>query len=90
MPGADDFDELMQFQRQLASSVVRENEMELQMRMLEVIDSLVKDKNKQVQKAKILTVAEMEGIAEDQAARILKSLEDLGYVKQAAGYYRKT
>lgn len=86
----ENFDELMELQRKLASRVVQENEMELQMKMLDVINSLVKDRNKQVSKAQILTVAEMEGIGEDQAQRILKQLEDMNYIRQTSpGYYRR-
>ena len=75
----------------MASRVVQENEMELQMKILEIIQSLQPNAQKQIQKAKILTVAEMEGISADDTARILKTLEDMGYIKQASpGYYKKT
>lgn len=87
----DDFDELMDLQRKLASRVVQESEMELQMKLLEIINSLVADKNKQISKAQILTVAEMEGIPEDRAQQILKQLENMNYIKQAgSGQYRRT
>lgn len=86
----DEFEELMAFQRKLASMVVQENEMDLQLKVLDIINSLVKDRNQQVQKAKILTVAELDGIPDDQTLRILKALEDLGYIRQSApGYYRR-
>ncbi len=84
------FEDAMNLQRKLASRVVQENEMELQMKVLEIITSLVKDRNAQVQKAKILTVAEMEGVADEQTIRILKILEDYGYIKQSSpGYYKR-
>ena len=75
----------------MASRVVQENEMDLQMKILEIIQSLQPNAQKQIQKAKILTVAEMEGISADDTARILKTLEDMGYIKQVSpGYYKKT
>jgi DNA-binding IclR family transcriptional regulator len=75
----------------MASRVVAENELELQMKILEIIQSLVPNAQKQIQKAKILTVAEMEGISADQTMRILHTLEQMGYVKQASpGYYKKS
>ena len=81
----------MNLQRKLASRVVQENEMELQMKVLEIITSLVKDRNAQVQKAKILTVAEMEGVSDEQTIRILKILENYGYIKQSSpGYYKRS
>ena len=84
------FEDAMNLQRKLASRVVQENEMELQMKVLEIITSLVKDRNAQVQKAKILTIAEMEGIADDQTTRILKILQDFGYIQQSSpGYYKR-
>lgn len=87
----EDFEELMAFQRKMASLVVQENEMDMQMKILEIVNSLVKDKNQQVQKAKILTIAEMEGIPDDQTLRILKTLESMGYVRQTSpGYYKRT
>lgn len=86
----DDFDEIMNLQRQLASRVVHEQELELQMKMLDIFGSLVTDRNRQVQKAKILAEAEIEGISEDDAARILKKLEDLNYIRQVRpGYYEQ-
>lgn len=86
----EDVEEIMNLQRRMASRVVQENEMELQLKVLDIIQSLVPNAQKQVQKAKILTVAEMEGISADDTARILKTLEDLGYIKQVSpGYYKK-
>lgn len=85
------FEDAMNLQRKLASRVVQENEMELQMKVLEIITSLVKDRNAQVQKAKILTVAEMEGVSDEQTIRILKILENYGYIKQSSpGYYKRS
>jgi hypothetical protein len=87
----EDVEHIMNLHRRMASRVVQENEMELQMKVLEIINSLVPNAQKQIQKAKILTVAEMEGISADDTARILKTLEDMGYVKQASpGYYKRT
>jgi len=83
-------DEIMDLHRRMASRVVQENEMDLQMKLLEIINSLMPNANKQIQKAKILTVAELEGMSTDQASRLLKALEDMGYVKQVSpGYYKK-
>lgn len=87
----EDVDEIMALHRKMASRVVQENEMELQLKVLEIVQSLVPNAQKQIQKAKILTVAEMEGISADQTARILKTLEDMGYIRQATpGYYRRS
>jgi len=87
----EDVEEIMNLHRKMASRVVQENEMELQMKVLEIIQSLVPNAQKQIQKAKILTVAEMEGVGADDTARILKTLEDLGYIKQVSpGYYKRT
>jgi predicted transcriptional regulator of viral defense system len=86
----EDVEEIMNLHRRMASRVVQENEMELQLRVLEIVNSLQPNANKQLQKAKILTVAEMEGIGADDTARILKTLEDMGYIKQVSpGYYKR-
>ena len=73
----EDVEEIMNLHRKMASRVVQENEMELQMKVLEIIQSLVPNAQKQIQKAKILTVAEMEGVGADDTARILKTLRTL-------------
>ena len=87
----EDVDDIMRLQRSMASRVVEENEMDLQMKILEIIQSLVPNAQKQIQKAKILTVAEMEGISYEDTTRILKTLENMGYIKQVSpGYYKKT
>lgn len=87
----EDVEEIMNLHRKMASRVVQENEMELQLKLLEIINSLVPNAQKQIQKAKILTVAEMEGITYDQATRLLKTLEDLGYIRQVSpGYFKRS
>ncbi len=83
----ESFDEIMDLQRKLASRVVQENEMDLQLKLLDIMNSVVKDKNKQVSAAQILTVAHLEGIDEDQASRILRTLEDMGYVRRVGNSY---
>ena len=86
----EDIEDIMNLQRKLASRVVQEQEMELQMKVLEIIQSLVPNANKQIQKAKILTVAEMEGVSADDTARILKTLEMMGYIKEVTpGYFKR-
>ena len=86
----ENFDEIMQFQRQLASRVVQENELDLQMKILEIVHSLVTDKNKQVSAAQILVEAEYHGIPEDQALRILKTLDSLGHIRRVGpSHYRR-
>jgi DNA-binding IclR family transcriptional regulator len=84
-------DEILDLHRKLASRVVQENEMEQQLKLLDIIQSLVPNAQKQIQKAKILTVAEMEGIPAEQTMRLLQTLEQMGYIKQLSpGYYKKT
>ena len=78
----DDFDEIMNLQRQLASRVVQEDEMERQIQVLEIVNSLVKGPGQRVTRAQIFTEAEMEGIPADKTEQILKTLENLGHVKK--------
>ncbi len=78
----DDFDEIMNMQRQLASRVVQENEMELQVKLLNIIQSVIKGPKRQAQVAEVFMEAEMQGISEDQTSNVLKTLEDLGYVRR--------
>jgi DNA-binding MarR family transcriptional regulator len=86
----EDVEAIMNLQRRMASRVVQENELELQMKVLEIINSLPVSM-KQVQKAKILTIAELEGLSYDDTTRILKTLEDMGYIKQISpGYYKRS
>jgi DNA-binding MarR family transcriptional regulator len=87
----EDVDEIMNMHRKLASRVVQENEMETQLKVLEIVQSLQPNQNKQLQKAKILTVAELEGVSYEDTTRALRSLEGMGYIKEVSpGYFKRT
>ncbi|MDD9954227.1 MAG: hypothetical protein OXR66_07895 [Candidatus Woesearchaeota archaeon] len=89
MTSLENYEEIMALQRQMASRVVQENEMDLQLKLLDIINDLVKNKQQQVQKAKVFTIAEMEGIADEQCARLLQSLDDLGYIRIVGAYVKR-
>ena len=86
----EEFEEIMNLQRQMASRVVEEQELELQLKLLDIVNDLVKDRNQMVSRTQILTVAELEGIPEDETVRLLGVLEDMGHIRQPRrGQYRR-
>jgi len=86
----EEFEEIMNLQRKMASRVVEENELDLQLKLLDIVNSLVKDKNKQVSIAQIVAVAAIEGISEDETTRLLNVLENMGHLRQISrGFYKR-
>lgn len=86
-----DFDELIRSQNSMLRSVAAESETDSKIRMMGIINDLVTDRNRKVQKEAVLVEAETQGIFESEAERIMDLLladgmiiePEPGYVKRA-------
>jgi len=86
-----DFDDLMRSQNTLLRSVAAESETDSKIRVMDIINDLVTDRNRKVQKEAVLVEAETRGLAESETDRIIDLLKidgmiiepEPGYVKRA-------
>jgi hypothetical protein len=86
-----DFEDLIRQQNIMFRSVAQENETDLQIKLMDIINSMVTDRNKKVQRAALIFQAQQEGMSESEADRILDILiadnivmePEPGYVKRA-------
>jgi DNA replicative helicase MCM subunit Mcm2 (Cdc46/Mcm family) len=86
-----DFDDLIRSQNMMLRDVADESETDSKIRIMDIINDLVTDRNRKVQKEAVLVEAEMRGIVESEANRIIDLLKsdgmiiepEPGYVKRA-------
>ncbi len=85
-----DFEDLIRQQNMLMRSVASESETEDKIKMMDIINTLVTDKNRRVHKEAVLLEAEHRGMTEFDAHRVLESLKDDGMVVEAEpGFVRR-
>jgi DNA replicative helicase MCM subunit Mcm2 (Cdc46/Mcm family) len=86
-----EFDELLRKQKDMASRIVQESETDNKIKILTIFDSLVKPKEKKVQKEHLLIEAQVEGLSEKEAVEIIEKLKDDGiFYEPQPGYIAKT
>lgn len=86
----DDFDRLMEIQRQTASMIRRESEVDDKIKVLDIISELGR-KKKKVQIEAIIIEAYEQGLSEDEVLRVIDELESDGMIKQPEmGYLQMT
>jgi len=86
-----EFEELMQRQRMALRAVADESETDSKIKLMSIINDMVTDKNKKVQKEAVLIEAQLQGMTETEFDRLLKILKDdhiviesePGYLKRA-------
>ncbi|MFP4524285.1 MAG: hypothetical protein ACLFO2_03165 [Candidatus Woesearchaeota archaeon] len=87
----NDFNDLLKIQRMMASRLMEESTVDNKIKLLDVINRLVTDRNRKVQKETVLVQAQEEGFSEEEALRLIQTLLDdrliiepePGYVKRA-------
>ena len=84
-----DFEEIMRVQRMMASRIVEEQETDSKIRIMSIINELVTDKKKIIQKEAVLVEAQAEGFSEKEVERLLESLENDNFILQQQGYLKK-
>ncbi len=86
-----DFNELLRIQRMMASRIIQETSVDNKIKLLDLINKLVTDKNKKIQKEVLLFEARSEGFSENEVERLLDELKEdhlivepeLGYIKRS-------
>lgn len=86
-----EFDELLRIQRMMASRIIQETSVDNKIKLLDLINKLVSDRNRKVQKEVIIYEAQGEGFSEDEIIRLMDELiedgliaePEMGYVKRA-------
>jgi len=86
-----DFDDLMRRQNMMLRSVADESETDSEIKLMSIINDLVTDRNKKVQKEAVIIEAEMQGMGESEVERVITILKadhmilepEPGYLKRA-------
>lgn len=87
----NDFNDLLRIQRMMASRIIQETTVDNKIKLLDLVNKLVTDRNRKVQKETIIYEAGAEGFSEDETLRLLDELisdnmltePEAGYVKRA-------
>lgn len=79
---SEDFDELMRIQRQMAGRIVQESDDNLKLKMMDIVNDLVGNRNKPVQVELVILEADNEGIQEEDCLSVLDELVDLGFLSR--------
>jgi DNA replicative helicase MCM subunit Mcm2 (Cdc46/Mcm family) len=86
-----DFDDLMRRQNMMLRSVADESETDSKIKLMDIINDLVTDRNKKVQREAVILEAETQGMDEAEVQRILAQLKadhmiiepEIGFIKRA-------
>ncbi|MBN1275622.1 hypothetical protein JXA12_05020 [Candidatus Woesearchaeota archaeon] len=87
----NDFNDLLRIQRMMASRIIQETTVDNKIKLLDLINKLVTDRNRKVQTETIIIEAQAEGFTEAEALRLIDDLIDdhlitqpePGYIKRA-------
>ena len=72
----DEFEELMRIQRMTLRSVTNESETDNKIKLMNIINNMITNKRKKIQKESILLEAQAEGMTETEIERIIGLLKD--------------
>ena len=85
-----EFDELMRIQRQMASAIVNEAEVDNKIRLISIVDSMTTSKKKRIQVESILIEAQLQGLSEREALDTIERLKTDDILAEAdPGYVQK-
>jgi len=85
-----EFDELLRIQRMMASRIIQETTVDNKIQLLDLINKLVSDRNRKVQKESIIYEAQAEGFEESEILRLIDELiEDGMIVEPETGYVKR-
>ena len=79
---ADEFDELMRVQRNMATRLRSENEMDRKVSLLSIIQGLNPDKRGRSLTEQIVVEARNQGFTDDEVDALLTDLESDGYLER--------
>jgi DNA replicative helicase MCM subunit Mcm2 (Cdc46/Mcm family) len=85
-----EFDELMRHQNIMMRSVANESETDSKINIMDIVNDLVTDRNRKVQNEAVLVEAEIRGISESEANRLLESMKQDGMIiEPEPGYIKR-
>jgi len=79
---ADEFDELMRVQRNMASRLRQENELDRKVSLLSIIQGLNPDRKGRILTEQIMVEARDQGFSDDEVERLIDELERDGYLQR--------
>ncbi|MBD3208986.1 hypothetical protein GF367_01025 [Candidatus Woesearchaeota archaeon] len=86
----NDFNELLKIQRMMASRIIQETTVDNKIKLLDLINRLVTDRNKKAQKETIIVEAQAEGFSETETLRLIEELlEDNLIIEPEPGYLKR-
>ena len=85
-----DFDDLIRRQNMMLRSVADESETDSKIKLMDIINDLVTDRNKKVHKEAVILEAEVQGMPESEVERVLTLLkEDHFIIEPEPGFIKK-
>lgn len=85
----NDFDELLRIQRMMASKLMEERSVDAKIKVLDLIRSMITNKNKKVQIETVIYEGRMEGFSENDMLRFIDDLQNDGLISAGEdGYIR--
>jgi DNA replicative helicase MCM subunit Mcm2 (Cdc46/Mcm family) len=86
----DDFNDLLRIQRMMASTIIQESSVDSKIKLLDLINKLVTDRNRKVQTETVLIEAENEGFSEAEVLHLIDELiEDNLIIQPEVGYLKR-
>ena len=87
----NDFNELLRIQRMMAGRIIQESSVDNKIKLLDLVNKLVTDRNRKVQKETVILEAQAEGFSEEETTRLLDELiEDDMLAEPEAGYVKRS
>ena len=86
-----EFEQLLRYQRQMASAIINDAEIDTKIKILNLIDDMTKGKRKKIQMEQLLIEGQLEGISERDIRETLEKLKgDNLVIEPEVGYIQKT
>lgn len=76
----DNFDELMDLQRQMAGRIVQESNDDFKLKMMDIVNEFAGNANKKVQVEQVIIEAGIQGVQEEDCIRGIDDLVDIGFL----------
>lgn len=86
----NDFNDLLRIQRMMASRIIQEASVDNKIKLLDLINKLVTDRNRKVQTETLIIEAQAEGFTETETLRLIDELiEDHLITEPEPGYLKR-
>lgn len=86
-----EFEHLLRVQRQMATAIINDVEMDTKIKILNMLDDMTKGKRKKIQMEQVLIECQIEGINERDARETIEKLKgDNLVIEPEVGYIQKT